>query len=63
MPSTRCAGPPQDGAQACRIILAPNFYLETPDSPVHRSVSLENIAWIPGAPATAPTAAPAAPGA
>jgi hypothetical protein len=52
------SGVPQDGAQACRIILAPNFYLETPDSPAHRSVSLENIAWIPGPPAAAP--APAA---
>lgn len=42
-------GPPQGGAQACRVILAPNYYLETANSPVHRSVSLENIAWIPAA--------------
>lgn len=53
------SGPPQDGAQACRIVLAPNFYLETPDANVHRSVSLENIAWIPGPPAAAAAPAPA----
>lgn len=38
-------GLPPGAAQACRVVFAPNFHLEMPDSPTHRSVSLENLAW------------------
>lgn len=38
-------GQPPGDAQACRVLFAPNFHLVTPDSPAHRSVSLENLAW------------------
>jgi hypothetical protein len=48
------------GAGPCTVSLTPNFHIETSGEPKVRSVSLQNLAWLPGSPAS--PAKPAAPG-
>lgn len=50
--------PPAEGN--CRIILIPNYYLQSPGVKDRRAVALENLAWMPPAAGRRPQA-PAAP--
>jgi hypothetical protein len=54
---------PAEGA--CRVILIPNFHYETPNVRDKRTISLENLAWMPARvsrpAAAAPRATPASP--
>lgn len=57
-------GGPAPKGTSCRIILLPNYHLESPSVKDRRAVLLENVAWIPAAAGRrpqAPAAAPAAP--